>query len=158
VKQQPSSETGLLIIDMINPFIFPEAEKLLPSAFQAAERIALFKDRATAAGVPTIYVNDNFGKWRYDFRSLIAHCLETSCNGRSIVELLRPRPDDYFVLKPKCVSPARRSERCSSSRMRASIGSTTAAISPTGMCRTPLRDSFLQAPVHLGSGRHAPVR
>jgi nicotinamidase-related amidase len=53
------------------------------------------------AGVPTIYVNDNFGQWRHDFRSLITHCLETSCNGRSIVELLRPHGEDYFVLKPK---------------------------------------------------------
>jgi len=56
------SETCLLIIDMINPFTFPDAEELLPAAFQAATRIAQLKDRATMAGIPTIYVNDNFGK------------------------------------------------------------------------------------------------
>jgi nicotinamidase-related amidase len=95
------SETCLLIIDMINPFTFPDAEELLPAAFQAATRIAQLKDRATMAGIPTIYVNDNFGKWQHDFRYLVAHCLQTSGNRRSIVEVLHPHEEDYFILKPK---------------------------------------------------------
>src|SRR6185369_11148512 len=52
-------------------------------------------------GIPSIYVNDNFGKWRSDFKALIAHCLEDKTRGREIVELLKPQADDYFVLKPK---------------------------------------------------------
>jgi nicotinamidase-related amidase len=46
-------------------------------------------------------VNDNFGKWQYDFKKLIEHCSEGNCRGKTIVELLRPEEDDYFVLKPK---------------------------------------------------------
>ena len=31
----------------------------------------------------------------------MTHCLNEKTRGREIVELLRPTPDDYFVLKPK---------------------------------------------------------
>ncbi|MGH7231510.1 MAG: cysteine hydrolase family protein [Nitrospiraceae bacterium] len=93
--------TCLLIIDMINEFTFPGAEMMLPSAFEAAKRIAGLKRRAKEAKVPVIYVNDNFGRWQYDFNRLIAHCLKENRRGKDIVELLCPDDDDYFVLKPK---------------------------------------------------------
>jgi len=48
-----------------------------------------------------VYVNDNYGKWRSDFKAHIDHCINDNTRGREIVELLRPSPDDYFVLKPK---------------------------------------------------------
>jgi nicotinamidase-related amidase len=91
----------LVIIDMINPFTFDGAKAMLPAAVAAAKRIMALKRRMKAAGVPVIYVNDNFGKWRSDFHKLVRHCLKTSCRGRQIVQLLTPENDDYFVLKPK---------------------------------------------------------
>jgi nicotinamidase-related amidase len=66
-----------------------------------ARRIAALKARASAAGVPVVYVNDNFGRWRSDFRRIVAHCLEDDVRGRQVVELLVPDEADYFVLKPK---------------------------------------------------------
>jgi nicotinamidase-related amidase len=96
-----TAETCLLIIDMINEFSFPGAEIMLPPTLEAAKRIADLKRRAKASGVPVIYVNDNFGKWQYDFKKLLAHCLKDNCRGKSIAELLCPDDDDYFVLKPK---------------------------------------------------------
>jgi nicotinamidase-related amidase len=48
-----------------------------------------------------VYVNDNFGRWRSDFRSLVQHCSRPQSKGRPLVELLKPEEDDYFVLKPK---------------------------------------------------------
>jgi len=33
--------------------------------------------------------------------SHFAHCIDDDTRGRPIVELLKPRPEDYFVLKPK---------------------------------------------------------
>ncbi|HEY3197105.1 MAG TPA: isochorismatase family cysteine hydrolase, partial [Nitrospirales bacterium] len=48
-----------------------------------------------------IYVNDNFGKWRSDFRKFVERCLAGLCRGKQIAELLQPHADDYFVLKPK---------------------------------------------------------
>ena len=37
-------------------------------------RLAVLKRRAARAGVPVIYINDNFGQWRSDFRRTVAHC------------------------------------------------------------------------------------
>ena len=92
---------ALLIIDMINAFDFEGAEGMLPRALAAAKATAALKRRARAAGVPAVYVNDNFGRWRSDFRSTLAHCLRQGVRGRAIAELLTPDDDDYFVLKPK---------------------------------------------------------
>jgi len=58
------------------------------------------KRRTQKAGVPVIYVNDNFGRWKSDFRRTLKHCARHG-RGREIVELLRPEESDYFVLKPK---------------------------------------------------------
>jgi nicotinamidase-related amidase len=66
-----------------------------------AEKIAALKKRARAAGIPTIYVNDNFGRWQSDFNKLLKHCLEEDVCGKQLAEILRPDEDDYFVLKPK---------------------------------------------------------
>ena len=61
---------ALVLIDVINDFDFPKAEALLRHALPAAERIAALKERARRARIPTIYANDNFGRWRSDFRAL----------------------------------------------------------------------------------------
>ena len=66
-----------------------------------ARRVAALKHRVKAAGGMTIYVNDNFGRWRSDRRQIIDHCLRKNARGRKIVEQLIPEPDDYFILKPK---------------------------------------------------------
>ena len=96
-----NSPVALLLIDVINDLEFDGGEKLLRYALPAAERIAAFKERCNAAGIPSIYVNDNFGKWRSDFKKLVSHCLNDDTRGREVVELLKPDRDDYFVLKPK---------------------------------------------------------
>ena len=97
----PPSQTCLLIIDMISEFSFDQAEHLFPAIDQAAQRIAALKRCMKKAEIPVIYINDNFGKWRSDFRGLITRCLQDGCRGRKIAEILAPDEDDYFVLKPK---------------------------------------------------------
>jgi nicotinamidase-related amidase len=93
------SPVALLIIDMINAFDFRGADAMLPRALGAAKAIARLKARATAARVPTVYVNDNFGRWRSDFHQILEHVLRSA--GKDIARLLEPGPEDYFVLKPK---------------------------------------------------------
>jgi nicotinamidase-related amidase len=93
------SEVVLILVDVINDLDFPEAKQLARFIPQLAESIARLKRRAKAAGVPVIYVNDNFGRWRSDFRALIEHCRKGK--SRSLIEKLYPEKDDYFVLKPK---------------------------------------------------------
>src|SRR3954470_472033 len=93
------SPVALLIIDMINAFDFGGADKMLARALQAAKAIRRLRERAQEARVPTVYVNDNFGRWRSDFRQILEHVLDSP--GREIARLLQPHKDDYFVLKPK---------------------------------------------------------
>ncbi len=96
-----SSGVALLMIDVINDLEFEGGQKLLKPALRAAARIARLAARARARGIPVIYANDNFGRWRSDFRETVAHCLEEGVRGRPLAALLKPEPDDYFVLKPK---------------------------------------------------------
>lgn len=95
------SPVALLLIDVINDLDFPEGDQLLAHALPMARSIAALKQRTQQAGIPAIYVNDNFGRWRSDFGAQVEHCLNHSSRGRPMVELLRPGPKDYFVLKPK---------------------------------------------------------
>jgi nicotinamidase-related amidase len=93
-------EIALLLIDVVNDFDFPGADQLLRCARPMARNLLRLKRRAYKAGVPVIYVNDNFGRWKSDFRRTLDHCSRYG-RGRDVVKLLRPEEDDYFVLKPK---------------------------------------------------------
>lgn len=95
------SRAALLVIDMINAFDFEGAQAMFPRVLAAAKATAALKKRARQARVPVVYVNDNFGKWRSDFRTLLAHCLQGNERAKAVAELLKPDEDDYFVLKPK---------------------------------------------------------
>lgn len=92
---------AVLLVDVINPLDFPEASELLRHALPAAKKIAALKRKAVEAGVPVIYANDNFGRWRSDLQAVVRRCLEPACKGRHLCEALRPGEQDYFVLKPK---------------------------------------------------------
>jgi nicotinamidase-related amidase len=96
-----NSPIALLLVDVINDMDFEGSEALVEQAIPMARRLAALKARAARAGVPAIYINDNFGKWRSDFRHLVEHCVEDPVPGREVARLLRPAEDDYFVLKPK---------------------------------------------------------
>jgi nicotinamidase-related amidase len=95
------SDVALILLDVINDLEFEEGGLLFPHAHEAAKKIAALKERARSAGIPAVYVNDNFGRWQSDFRRLIERCTEEDVLGRPIAELLLPEEDDYFVLKPK---------------------------------------------------------
>jgi nicotinamidase-related amidase len=95
------SPVALLLIDVINTLDFPGNEEIVGRVGPMAARIAALKSRAKALGIPAVYVNDNFGRWRSDQRALIDHALEAGNPGRAMAEALRPEGDDYFVLKPK---------------------------------------------------------
>jgi nicotinamidase-related amidase len=97
----PVPGTALLLIDVINDLAFDGSEALVAQAEPMALRLAALKRRTSAAGIPAIYINDNFGQWRSDFRTTVAHCLSPSSPGRRVSRRLRPTSRDYFVLKPK---------------------------------------------------------
>ena len=91
---------ALLLIDVINALDFPNGEALLKHALPMSERIRDLKMAARRHGVPVIYVNDNFGRWRSDFQSQVDYCLQPDVLGRPVAERLKPEESDYFVLKP----------------------------------------------------------
>jgi nicotinamidase-related amidase len=93
-------QAALLLVDTINDLEFEGGELLLPGAVAMAGRLADLKRRAKRDGIPAIYVNDNFGRWRSDFRQQVAHCLDDGVRGEPVARLLAPEDDDYFVLKP----------------------------------------------------------
>src|SRR4029078_669173 len=95
------SDVALLLIDVINDLEFEEGDQLLKYALPMARQIAKLKAREKEGGIPVIYVNDNFGRWRSDFNAQVEHCLKDGVRGRERVRHLMPEPDGYFVLQPK---------------------------------------------------------
>jgi nicotinamidase-related amidase len=96
-----SAPAALLLIDVINDLEFPGSEALAAQSGPMSRRIAALKRRARAAGIPAIYVNDNFGRWQSDFNKVVQHCLEDGVRGEEMARTLQPEENDYFVLKPK---------------------------------------------------------
>jgi nicotinamidase-related amidase len=100
-KDTAPGNTGLILIDVINAMDFDTAGAVAPSALAAADKIVALRSAADAAGVPVVYVNDNFGQWRSDRSRIVDYCRyrnETACK---LVETLAPRDEDYFIIKPQ---------------------------------------------------------
>lgn len=100
LQQEKNGGSALLIIDMINDFQHEDGASLFKHALPAAEAIADLKNQAKRAGIPVVYVNDNFQEWRASFAATIDRVEEGSEEGRQVVKTLRPGDDDYYVLKP----------------------------------------------------------
>ncbi|PVM82953.1 isochorismatase family cysteine hydrolase [Caulobacter endophyticus] len=95
------SGVGLLIIDLINDLAFPGAEPLRKACRSIVDDLLGLRAQADEAGVPTIYVNDNFGQWRGERAEIVAHAARAESPARDIVEKLKPREKDFFVIKPR---------------------------------------------------------
>jgi len=80
---------------------FPGADVLMPNAMRAAEAIVALKHRAHVAGVPVIYVNDNYGRWHVGFNELIGEFRREGVPGVPLIDSVLPDLQrDVFVLKP----------------------------------------------------------
>lgn len=96
----PRSRRALLLIDFINPLGFPEARDLAGPALQAAKAARQLARAARAQGIPVIYANDNFGRWRSDFPTLVDRLARGQGASATMARLLRPHRNDLTVLKP----------------------------------------------------------
>jgi nicotinamidase-related amidase len=94
------ARTVLLLVDVLNALEFDGAEALLERAIEMAEQIAALKSACHDAGIPTIYANDNFGRWRSNIDQLIECFLSGQVRGRPLIERLMPAEHDYRILKP----------------------------------------------------------
>ncbi|HEY3927049.1 MAG TPA: cysteine hydrolase [Candidatus Koribacter sp.] len=96
-----ASGAALLLVDVINDFEFPQNENLLREAPRLQKALRRLKEHCRRAGIPTIYVNDNHGKWRSDYNAVVRWATRVDSPGRAFVQALTPELDDYIVLKPK---------------------------------------------------------
>jgi nicotinamidase-related amidase len=92
-------KSALLIIDMINTFDFQGGEDLYENTVNIVGNIRDLKEKAKEAGLPVIYVNDNYGLWQDNMNDIIEECKKGK--GKDVIEKLHPDTDDYFIIKPK---------------------------------------------------------
>lgn len=91
----------MLLIDLLSDFRFPDGARVLKAALPAVQRIGRLRQRAKAAGIPVIYVNDNLGEWRSDRENLLRRCLTAGSTVSALIRQIEPEPDDYFIFKHK---------------------------------------------------------
>lgn len=92
-------KTAVIVIDMINTYDHPDADRLLPSAREAVPAAVRLIERARALAVPVIYVNDNFGEWRSHHGEILDKALSGA--HADLVEPLRPDERSLFVVKAR---------------------------------------------------------
>src|SRR5882762_6926096 len=73
---------ALLLIDVLTTFQFPDGDAILQGALRMRDALMRLKARAREAGIPVMYVNDNFGDWRSEKEVLMGRCLRQ--RGRSL--------------------------------------------------------------------------
>jgi nicotinamidase-related amidase len=91
--------TALLVVDMLNTYDHDDADQLAANVKEAVPPIAALIERARAAEVAVVYVNDNYGDWNSSSEELAQRAMD----GRhpELVEPLLPRADDAFVIKAR---------------------------------------------------------
>ncbi|MFN2748303.1 cysteine hydrolase family protein [Bacillus sp. z60-18] len=94
-----TSDTALIIVDIINDFHFDMGHTLSKKTEEIADNILALKKHAEHINWPIIYINDHFGIWQADIAAIIKKCK----NGKSenIIKQLAPTERDYFLIKPK---------------------------------------------------------
>lgn len=98
-RDPAAGASALLIIDMFNTLDFGGGEAICEPAEAAADAIAALRDRAEEAGVPVVFVNDNYDQWHSERSRLVERA--RGGRGRPLAEKLEPRPDDFFIIKPQ---------------------------------------------------------
>jgi nicotinamidase-related amidase len=92
---------ALLVIDVLNDFGFVDGETLLRQFRRCIAPIAQLLRRARARGVPVVYANDNFGRWRSSQHDVGERIRRANPAVWRALEPIRPEHDDYVVLKPR---------------------------------------------------------
>jgi nicotinamidase-related amidase len=89
------SRSALIVVDMLNAYDHPDAEKLIGPVREVLPTI----ERLIADSDLTIYVNDNFGHWRSNRDELLERALDGPHG--ELVEPIKPDDDALFVVKAR---------------------------------------------------------
>jgi nicotinamidase-related amidase len=94
-----TGSTALLVVDMLNAYDHPEADRLAERVEKALPGIGSMLERARDEGLPVIYVNDNYDDWNTSAEELA----ERAMNGAhpELVEPVLPAEGHAFVIKAR---------------------------------------------------------
>ncbi len=95
------TRSALLLVDVIHPFDFDGAKRLLRHARRIVPALLRVREAFDTADYPVVYCNDNFGQWRSEASATVRACTKPDALGADFVSALAPRASDYIVLKPK---------------------------------------------------------
>jgi nicotinamidase-related amidase len=97
--QGRSGGTALVLVDMLNPYEHPEADRLAERVAKALPGVIELRARAEQAEVPIVYVNDNYGDWNSSAQELAEAAMEGE--HPELVEPLLPGEGHSFVIKAR---------------------------------------------------------
>jgi nicotinamidase-related amidase len=97
--QTASTGTALVVVDMLNPYRHPEAERLAARVSDALPGIRTLLTRAAEADIPIVYVNDNYGDWNSSAEELTENALSGA--HPELVEPVLPPDGQSFVIKAR---------------------------------------------------------
>lgn len=92
------SETGVLVVDMMNSYTHPDAELLIPNVEKIIDPVADLVRRAREAdNVDLVYVNDNYGDFTAGFSDIVG----SACEGvrPDLVDPIVPSKDSRVLTK-----------------------------------------------------------
>lgn len=95
------SPLAVVLMDVITDFRWTGGEELAARARAIVPAIQQLRRQARQAAIPVIYANDNYGRWRSDWRQIVARATDGDAVAPDVASALAPSSDDYFVLKPR---------------------------------------------------------
>jgi nicotinamidase-related amidase len=88
----------LVLIDVVQDFEIEDGALVHARTQAIVPALAALRRRAHAAGVPVVYVNDHFGRWRSTWDASVERAVRSRRG--DVAARLRPTARDFFVLKP----------------------------------------------------------
>jgi nicotinamidase-related amidase len=92
-------KTALVVVDMLNPYDFEDAETLASNVESTIDPIRELLDRAGERDQQVIYVNDNYGDWNSSQEELTERALDGE--RPDLVKPILPPDGGAFVLKAR---------------------------------------------------------
>jgi nicotinamidase-related amidase len=97
--QEGRGSTALIVVDTLNSYEHPEAERLATRVAKALPGLQTLLERAAREKTPVIYVNDNYGDWNSSARELTEKALQGA--HPELVEPVLPAAGHSFVIKAR---------------------------------------------------------
>jgi len=91
--------TALLVVDMLNPYEHPEADRLAERVADALPGVEALLRRTGEAEIPVVYVNDNYGDWNSSSEELAKQAMDGA--HPELVEPVLPAAGQSFVIKAR---------------------------------------------------------